>query len=351
MTDDSSMDIEQNSSERNRVLEEFNRLLEGFLAKGSTFQDLEQLGVPSVEMTALDKEVATEGNISVRKPGQKCTPIMHDPRIISENTPSAARMAKIAEIKVKSRSKEAQRTRTLFLLFSQLNGPVKEEFMEKILDFACNIQYGDLRAEILSNIIPILEGPKKVEFIKKALYSVSDIQDENERALVLSSLTRLLRGSDKEELIKRIFEFSFFIKYDDTKFQILSSLFPHLYVSMKYGSERETEEVINIFLELASGLTSDYLKVESYSMLFPFLNGQRKNKILGIALELAFNLKDKDMRPEALSLIIQHLDEPRRSEILGNALKLAREIQSEHRRSMAVSSLAPYLDEPENKGL
>ena len=113
--------------------------------------------------------------------------------------------------------------------------------MEKSLDFACNIQYGDLRAEILSNIVPILEGPGKIEFIKKAFYSASAIEDEVERALVFASLGRHLRGPGKEELIVRIFEFSFFIKYDDAKFQILSSLVPHLYGSEKYRSEKETQ--------------------------------------------------------------------------------------------------------------
>lgn len=344
MTEDSLNDIGQSSDERNKVLEEFNRLLDEFLAQGSTFQDLEQLGVPSVKMAALDSEAAAEGNITDRKPW-KYTHILLDQRTLAENSPIAARMRQIAEIKVKNPSKEAQRTKILFLLVSQLKGPVKEEFMEKALDFACNVQYGDLRAEILSNIIPILEGPRKAEFIKKALYSASAIEDENERALVFSSLARHLRGPGKEELIVRIFEFSFFIEYDDAKFQILASLVPHLYGSEKYKSEKETEGIINTALELVSGLISDYRKIESYSMLLPLLNEQRKNEILGIALKLAFNLKDRDMRPEALAFIVPYMSEPRKSEIIGEAFKLANEVKSEYRRSMALSSLAPYIEE------
>jgi hypothetical protein len=343
---DSSIDIGQSLSERDKVLKEFNTLLEEFLAKGCTFQDLEQLGIPSVEMTFPDLKVATGKYAGHEKPYQHYTHIQLDQRVITEDSPSAIRMAKIAEIKVQNQSKEAQRTQTLFLLVSQLKGPVKEEFMEKALDFACNIQYGDLRAEILSNIVPVLEGPRKAEFINKALYSVSVIEDENERALVLSSLARHLRGPGKEELIARIFEFSFFIRYDDAKFQILSSLVPHLYGSEKLRSEKETQGIINTALELVSVLISDYRKVESYSVLLPFLNDQRKNEILGIALELAFNLKDKDMRPEAFSFIISYLSEPRKSEIIGEAFKLASAIKSEYRRSMALSSLAPYLEEP-----
>ena len=71
---------------------------------------------------------------------------------------------------------------------SQLKGPFKEEFLEKAIDFACNIKSEDLRAQTLSLIIPILEGKKKVELIQKALYSASYIQDENGRSLVLSCL-------------------------------------------------------------------------------------------------------------------------------------------------------------------
>ena len=43
---------------------------------------------------------------------------------------------------------------------SQLKEPGKEEFIEKALNFACNIQYGDLRAQALSIIVPILDGQK-----------------------------------------------------------------------------------------------------------------------------------------------------------------------------------------------
>jgi hypothetical protein len=350
MAEDSSTDNGQSSSERDKVLKEFNRLLEEFLAKGSTFQDLEQLGVPSVEMTALDNEVKPEGNTTVSKPW-KYTHILLDQRTVVENSPIAARMKKIAEIKVKNQSKEALRTQALFLLVSQLKGSVKEELMEKALDFACNIQYGDLRAEILSCIVPVLEGERKAEFIEKALNSASAIEDEDERALVISSLARHLRGPGKEELIVRILEFSFFIEYDDAKFQILSYLVPHLYGSEKYRSEKETQGIINTALELVSGFISDYRKIESYCILLPFLNEQRKNEILGIAIKFAFNLKDEDMRPEALSLIIPYLEDPRKNEIIGEAFKLANEIKSDHRRSMALASLAPYLESEENKGL
>jgi hypothetical protein len=346
MTEDSSIDKGQSSSERDKVLKEFNRLLEEFLEKGSTFQDLEQLGIPSVEMTFPDLKVTTGKYASAGKPYQHYTHIQLDQRVITEDSPIAIRMAKIAEIKVKNQSKEAQRTQALFLLASQLEGPVKEEFIEKALGFACNIQFGDLRTEILSNIVPVLEGPRKAEFIEKAFYSASAIEDEEERALVFSSVARHLRGPGKEELIERIFEFSFFIQYDDAKFQILSSLVPHLYGSEKYRSEKETQGIISTVLELVSGLISDYRKIESYSILLPFLNEQRKNEILGIALELAFNLRDKDMRPEAFSLIIPYLKEPRKSEIIGDAFKLANEIKSDYRRSMALSSLAPYVGEP-----
>lgn len=341
--DNSVTDTGRSTDERDKVLKEFNRLMEKFLAKGSTFKDLEQLGIPSVKMADLDNGIKTEGTVIVGKSWQRYTHVVLDQRLLPENTPLGARMDQIAEVKVKNQSKEAQRTQALFLLASKLEGPIKEEFMEKSLDFACKIQFGDLRAEILSNIIPILEGTGKIEFISKALNSASAIEDEAERALVLASLGRHLRGPGKEELIVRIFESSFFIRYDDAKFQILSSLVPHLYGSEQYRSEKETQGIINTALELVSGLISDYQKIESYSMILPFLNEQRKNEILGTALQLAFNLKDKDMRTEAFTLIIPYLKEPRKSEIIGEAYKIASEIKSEYRRSLAFSSLAPYF--------
>jgi len=338
IVEDRLVNIKQNSSDRNKVLEKFNKILEEFVAKNSTVQDLEQLEIPETETTAPDLRVTNRNDDSAGKPHLNYTHIQLDQRIITEGSAIDIRMAKIAEIKAKNQN-ESQGSQAFFSLVSQLEGPVKEEFMEKSLDFACNIQYGDLRSQNLSLLVPILEGPRKVEFIKKAIYSASNIQDEGERALVFSSLSRHLRGSGKEELIEHIFDFSPKIQYGDAKFQILSSLVPHL-----YGSKNEA--IMEKALEMASGLISEYQRVESYSLILPYLKGQRKEEILEQALELAYNLKDKDMRPQALSLIIPHLDESRQKEILEKALDLARGIQSEYRRAQALSSLAPYLDEP-----
>jgi hypothetical protein len=345
MAENYSIDMEQISSEKNKVFEEFNMLLEEFLAKGGAFQGPEQLEIQSLDINSIDNEITAEGDIIVRRPWKKYTHITLGQKTIVENTPIAARMAQIAEIKVKKQSEEDKRNQALFLLVTKLPSHLKEEFMEKSLDFANKIPYGDLRAQILSNIVPILEGQKRVEFIKRALYSVSDIEDEKERALVLSSLGRQLRGSGKEELIVRIFEFSFFIKYDDAKFQILSSLVPHLYGSEKLKSENET--IMGAALELVSGLISQYKKVESYSLLLPYLNEQKKDEIIQKALDLAYNLKDKDMRPEALAVLIPYLDELRQKEILEKALYLAARIQSEYRRAKVICLLTPYLEEPE----
>ena len=331
-----SANIKQNSSERNKVLEDFNNLLEEFIAKSSTVQDLKQSGIPEAEKTAPDRRVTNENNAILKKPWQKYAHPQLDQRFTTENSAVSARIAKIAEINVQNPD-EARGSQALFARVSQLKGQIKEEFMEEALEFACNIQYGDLRSETLSLLVPILEGPRKVEFIKKALYSASEIQDEKERALVFSSLSRHLRGADKEELIEQIFDFSSKIKYEDAKFQILSSLAPHL-----YGSKNEA--VIEKALDLISGIISRYLRVQSYSLLLPYLNGQRKEEIIERALELAFNLNDKDMRPEALSFILPYLEESRQKEILETALNLAYGIKSKYQKAEALSSLAPYLN-------
>ena len=59
MAEDSSVNIKQSSSDRNKVLEEFNKLLEEFLAKSSTVQDLEQFKIPDTETTSPDLRVTT----------------------------------------------------------------------------------------------------------------------------------------------------------------------------------------------------------------------------------------------------------------------------------------------------
>jgi len=253
--------IKQNSSDKTRVLEEFNKLLEEFTAKKctvSTVQDLEQL--------------------------------------------------------------EA--------------GRGKDEIMEKALDFASRVEYGDLRSQALSLIIPYLEGPEKVKLIEKALYSTSNIQDEDERARVLSSLVPHLKRQGKEEIIEDILDFSPHIQYGDAKFQILSSLVPHL-----EGSKNEG--IMEKALEMADGIQSEYQRVQALSLLVPYLKGKRKEEIIEQALQLASKLKDKDMRPEALSFIIPNLDEARKKEILEKALELASGIKSESRRTQALSSLVP----------
>jgi hypothetical protein len=337
MAEDRSVNIKQRSNDKNKVLEEFNKLLEEFIAKNSILQDPEQLEIPDTETTAPSLRVTTRNDASTEEPHLNYTHIQLDQRVIIEGSAIDIRMAKIAEIKAKNQN-ESQGSQAFFSLVSELKSPVKEEFMEKALDFACNIQYGDLRSQTLSLLVPILEGPRKVEFIKKALYSASNIQDEEERSLVFSSLSRHLRGSGKEKLIEHIFDFSPKIQYGDAKFQILSSLVPHL-----YGSKNEA--IMEKAIELAFLIMSEYQRVASFSLLLPYLKEQRKEEILKQALELAFNLKDKDMRPQALSLIIPHLDESGQKEILEKALNIARGIQSQHRRAQALSSLASYLDE------
>lgn len=343
MAEESSVKLaKQSSCDKNNVFEEFNRLLEEFLAQSSTVQDLEQLELQDTETTSPGQEVTPETSSLVRKPKHPYTHIQLNQGITTEgSSASAIRMAKIAEMDVKGQS-EAQRFQTSFSLLSQLEGSGKEEFLEKALDFASRIEYGDARSQILSLLVPQLEGPGRVELIEKALYSASNIQDEDERSLVLRSLVPHLRGPGKERLIEDIFAFTFHIPYGDAKFQILCSLVPHL-----YGSRNE--RVMERALELASGIQSEYERIESFSLLVPYLTGQRKEEVIEEALQLACNLKDKDVRPEALSFVIPHLNEFRQKEILEKALNIASGIQSEYRKVQALSSLVAYLDEPEKE--
>jgi hypothetical protein len=194
MIKDRSVDIKQNSSDREKIINEFNKLFEDFREKCSNGQDSDHFEPLRTEKIAFDNKITTKSGIDIGK-WQRHNPYnQHNQNITT---------------------------------VSQLNGPGKEESIEKALDFACNIQYGDLRAQALSLLVSILDGQRKVEFIEHVLYSSSNIQDENERALVLSSLVCHLREHDKEEIIEHILDFSSKIQYDDAKFQILSSLVSH----------------------------------------------------------------------------------------------------------------------------
>lgn len=221
-------------------------------------------------------------------------------------------------------------------------GQEKEELMKKALDFACQIQYGDIRSQALSLIVPYMEGPKKEEYIKKTLYFTSNIQDGAERATVLSSLVPHLKGPGKEELIEEIFNFAPHIQYGDAKFQIFSLIVPYL-------DEPLNKELIEKAFDMVSGIQSEYLRVQALSLLAPRMHRQGKEEIIEEAIQLASNLKDKDMKSEAFSFIIPNLDEARKKEILEKALGMASEIKSEYRRAQAFSLLVPYLNEAEKE--
>lgn len=323
----------QTLSDKIGVFDEFNRLLEAFVARKGISQVPERYGMPDTE-----KPVTGLG-------------------VIGEKSPSDLRIEQIAEIRhitktdfikanVENTDSEIQdkiqKVKALLLLISRMERAEKGTIMEEALDFASGIQYGDLRSQALSLAVLYLDEPKKAKSIEKALESASHIQDEKERALVLSSLLPHLRGPGKEELIENIFCFSHHLQYGDTKFQILSSLVPHL-----YGLKNET--IIEKALELIEVIFSDYQKVQALSSLVPYLNEQKKEEILEQSIQLAFGLKDKDMRPEALSYVLPHLDEPRKEEILKKALNLASGIKSESQKAEALSSLAPYIDELEKE--
>ncbi len=341
MTEDSSARITKQTSEqgskqtlidRIRVFDEFNRMLEAFVARKNISKGPERYGMPATE-----KPVTGLG-------------------VVGEKSPSDLRIEQIAEIKHITKpdfgkasaestdeiQDKVQKAKALLLLISRLEKPEKGKVMEEALDFASRIQYGDLRSQALSLAVLYMDEPKKAESIEKALESASHIQDENERALVISSLLPHLRGSGKEELIENIFCVSHHLKYGDIKFQILSSLVPHL-----YGLKNEA--VIEKALELIEVIFSDYQKVQALTSLVPYLNEQKKEEVLEQALQLAFGLKDKDMRPEALSYVLPHLEEPRKEEILKKALNMASGIKSEFQKAEALSSLTPYLDELENE--
>lgn len=320
----------QRSNDKSKVFKEFNKLLVEFLAKESVIEALEQSDADPLQ------GITSGASLNVKKLSNHYTHIQLNQEIQTEGTPSAIRMAKIAEMNVRGLS-EDQIFQARFSIISQLEGPEKDEFMEKALDFASRIEYGDLRSRALSLIVPNLREPRRAELIEKALCSASNIQDEDERSLVINSLAPHLRGPGKERLIEDIFALAFHMQYSDAKFQILSSIVPHL-----YGSKNE--RIMEKALELVYSISSEYLRVQSLSLLAPFLDWQKSEEVIDEALELAFNLKDKDVRPEALSFIIPYLEGIRRKEVIEKALMMAASIKSDYRKAQAFSSLDPYLE-------
>lgn len=331
---------EKNPPDKERIIEEFNSLLEAFLEEKNSTRNLEQLEPEDEEKNFYEKLFLSKKDPNLERKGINYTHIQLNQGIIEEkSSPISIRMAKIVGMDFKNPGayQKAQTLLSEISEVSELSGSKGEEIIEKALDFASRIQYGDLRSQILSLLIPYLSGPKKLEFIKKALSSASSIQDETERALVISSLAPHLKGPGKYRLLEYIFDSAFYFKYGDIKFQLLYMLLPHLFGSK---DERPIEKALN----LVTVIYSDYQKVQAYSLIIPYLNPQRREEVLETALALASELKDKDMRPQALSFIIPYLDEACKKEILQKALELASEIKSETRKANAFSSLEPYLD-------
>jgi len=100
MVEDRSFDIKQNSSDRYRVLEEFNKLFEDFIEKSSNVQDLEHFEIPGNDKIAFNNIVTAESSIFIVKPQGQYT-----------------------------YNKLTQIVKTV----SQLKGPGKEKFIEIII--------------------------------------------------------------------------------------------------------------------------------------------------------------------------------------------------------------------------
>src|SRR5271157_30424 len=101
MVENHSVDIKQNSSDRDKVSEEFNKLFEDFREKSSNVQDLEHFETLGTEKISFDNKVSTKSSTCTGKPLRQDTLNQPDQRVTTG---------------------------------SQLKGPGKEEFIEKALD-------------------------------------------------------------------------------------------------------------------------------------------------------------------------------------------------------------------------
>jgi hypothetical protein len=137
MVDVRSFDIKQNSSDRYRVLEEFNKLFEDFIEKSNNVQDLEHFEITETGKISFNNIVTAESGAYTGKPQGQYTYNQLDQRVTT---------------------------------VSQLKGSGKEEFIEKTLDFTCNIQYGDLRPRLLHYLFRFRRGKKSRIYRKCHLF-------------------------------------------------------------------------------------------------------------------------------------------------------------------------------------
>ena len=68
MVDVRSFDIKQNSSDRYRVLEEFNKLFEDFIEKSNNVQDLEHFEITETGKISFNNIVTAESGAYTEKP-------------------------------------------------------------------------------------------------------------------------------------------------------------------------------------------------------------------------------------------------------------------------------------------
>src|ERR1035437_3012516 len=240
MVEDRFCYIKQNSSDRYRVLEEFNKLFDDFIEKSSDVQDLEHFKIFETEKIAFNNIVTAESGACTEKSQGQYTHNQLDQRVTT---------------------------------VSQLKGPGKEEFLEKALDFACKIQYGDLRAKTLALLLPILEGPKNEEFMEKALELVSGLISEYQRIKSLSLRLPYMDEQRKEEIIEQALELAFNLKDNGMKARAFLLIIPHMDESRQKGiSERAVyfkHEVQSEYLR--RGAAALLRRVETLSSLAPYI--------------------------------------------------------------------------------
>ena len=234
----------QGSDERQKVLEEFKKLHEEFLAKKKTPLSSEKLekdyGDEYLPEELLGKTLDFASRIQYGDLRSRALSLLV-PQIEGH---SRGKLLEKALYSTSNIQDEAERALVISSLATRLGGLDRTELLEEILDFSPYIQYSDAKFQIFSSLIPYLEESKREE--------------------------------KNEKLIEKALEVAVGIQSTYLRIQALSLIMPHL----KGLKEQKNEEILDEALQLAFNLKDKDMRAQALNLVFPYLDEERKKEVM-----------------------------------------------------------------------
>jgi hypothetical protein len=239
--------MDSGPNEKQKVLTEFNKLHEEFLAKKKTPLGSEQLkkenGKENLQEDLLGKTLDFASRIQYGDLRSRALSMIV-PQIEGQGKGKLLEKALYSTSDIQD---EAERALVLSSLAPHLGGVDRAKLIEEILDFSPYIQYSDAKFQIFSSLIPYLEeiknGEKNEKLLEKALEVAFGIQSTYLRIQALSLIMPHLKGQRNEEILDEALELAFNLKDKGMRSQALQSVFPYL------DEERKKEIKVKEFLE------------------------------------------------------------------------------------------------------